>query len=151
MNGLKRYVVGFMFDPTFTKVVLIRKMRPAWQAGNLNGVGGHVEEGEAPHDAMPREYQEETGVETTGWCQFLTYGGGDLSIPGSIYYLYVYWNVGDVDAVKTITDETVEVVDVSSLIARDDIIVNLRWLVQMAKSFQHGERAPYWNIQEGVA
>src|SRR5690349_13991679 len=41
------YALGFLFDGT-GRVVLIRKRRPAWQAGLLNGVGGKVEPGEAP-------------------------------------------------------------------------------------------------------
>jgi len=37
---VKRYVLGFCFGPSLTTVVLIKKNRPAWQAGRLNGVGG---------------------------------------------------------------------------------------------------------------
>lgn len=34
-----KYVVGFAFDLTLTMVALIRKNRPEWQMGLLNGIG----------------------------------------------------------------------------------------------------------------
>lgn len=56
----KEYVLGFMFDPTLRKVLLVWKDRPTWQKGRLNGIGGHIEAGETPHEAMVREFEEET-------------------------------------------------------------------------------------------
>lgn len=55
-----RLVVGFVFRGK--EVVLILKNRPDWQAGRLNGVGGRVEAGESPKEAMVREFKEETGL-----------------------------------------------------------------------------------------
>lgn len=60
MRELTRYVLGFAFIPR-KGWVLIRKNRPEWQAGKLNGVGGKIEQGETPEQAMAREFQEETG------------------------------------------------------------------------------------------
>ncbi len=62
---MRQYVLGFAFSPTGDRVVLIEKKRPDWQLGKLNGVGGRVENGEKPVDAMVREFKEETGVDTT--------------------------------------------------------------------------------------
>lgn len=56
-----QYVLGFMFNEAESKVILIFKNRPAWQAGKLNGIGGKIEEGETPIQAMNREFAEETG------------------------------------------------------------------------------------------
>jgi len=53
------YVIGFVFDHKKERVVLITKNRPAWQAGLKNGVGGHIEENESPHEAIQREFAEE--------------------------------------------------------------------------------------------
>lgn len=64
------YVVGFCFNGPKNRVVLIRKARPAWQAGLLNGVGGHIEPGESPDEAMRREFYEETGKVVGGWTPF---------------------------------------------------------------------------------
>lgn len=55
-----RYVLGFMFDHEEKHVLLIWKNRPKWQAGKLNGIGGKIEAGETPLQAMEREFTEET-------------------------------------------------------------------------------------------
>lgn len=63
----QRYVCGFAFhggQTTRPRVVLIRKVKPDWQAGKLNGVGGKIERGECSTAAMAREFHEETGVKT---------------------------------------------------------------------------------------
>lgn len=59
---MTRYVAGFLFTPDRQEVVLIRKDKPTWQAGRLNGVGGKLQDGEAWADCMEREFREETGV-----------------------------------------------------------------------------------------
>jgi 8-oxo-dGTP diphosphatase len=57
-----RYVLGFAFDLT-DRVALIQKQRPDWQKGLWNGIGGKVEPYDSSnHDAMEREFREETGV-----------------------------------------------------------------------------------------
>lgn len=55
------YVVGFAFD-YLRRVWLIRKNRPEWQAGKLNGIGGKIEPNETSIEAMSREFMEEAGV-----------------------------------------------------------------------------------------
>lgn len=58
---MKSYCLGFVFYDR--KVLLLRKNRPKWQAGKLNGLGGHIEDNESPWSAMQREFQEETGFD----------------------------------------------------------------------------------------
>ena len=58
------YVAGFTFSENDTDVLLIEKQNPAWQRGFLNAVGGKIEPGEQPLEAMTREFKEETGVRT---------------------------------------------------------------------------------------
>ena len=56
------YCLGFAFTVDGS-VALIRKAKPAWQAGKLNGVGGKIEDFDpSPAHAMTREFIEETGV-----------------------------------------------------------------------------------------
>jgi len=76
LKSIQRYVLGFMFNEEITEVALIRKNRPVWQAGHLNGIGGHVEPGEAPDIAMAREFLEETGAITSlgDWIKFAQMG-----------------------------------------------------------------------------
>lgn len=64
MNKIE-YVVGFAFSLDKKEIVLIEKIKPLWQKGLLNGIGGKIEEGEQPMNAMIREFREETGVEFT--------------------------------------------------------------------------------------
>lgn len=81
----REYVCGFLFFrqaglnqiPIFAtendwKVLLILKDRPVWQAGKYNGIGGKIELGEKPIDAMIRECYEECGLRIDGWKQFAT-------------------------------------------------------------------------------
>ncbi|MEM0912381.1 MAG: hypothetical protein AAGJ37_15510 [Pseudomonadota bacterium] len=42
---MQNYTLGFIFDQTLEKVLLVLKKRPAWQAGKLNGVGSKAELG----------------------------------------------------------------------------------------------------------
>ncbi len=62
-----RYVCGFAFTPSLRSLLLVRKTRPDWQAGLLNGVGGKIDEGESNIDAMWREWCEETGLPNPHW------------------------------------------------------------------------------------
>ena len=77
------YVVGLMFNKSMSQVALIRKQKPKWQAGLLNGIGGKIEDGETGLDAMRREFYEETGAHTlrVDWYPFLNMHGqnNDLS------------------------------------------------------------------------
>lgn len=59
---MNRYVVAFVFNETLNRVWLIRKNKPEWQKGCLNGIGGKIEEGETAEEAMHRELLEESGV-----------------------------------------------------------------------------------------
>ena len=43
-----------MFSENDTDVLLIEKQDPAWQKGFLNAVGGKIEPGEQPLEAMTR-------------------------------------------------------------------------------------------------
>lgn len=60
---MQQYVLGFAFNKTGSRVTMIIKNRPVWQAGKLNGVGGKVEPGETYVQAMSREFREEASVD----------------------------------------------------------------------------------------
>jgi 8-oxo-dGTP diphosphatase len=80
----QKYALGFIFDQAGDHVLLINKMRPAWQCGKLNGIGGKVEEGETFLQAMIRECWEETGIATEArgleWQHFATLIGVDYHV-----------------------------------------------------------------------
>jgi len=73
----QKYVVGFFFDKSMSNIALIRKQKPQWQAGLLNGIGGKVEDSELPKVAMWREFKEEAGLNTSQltWVNFCTMSG----------------------------------------------------------------------------
>lgn len=75
-----RYVVGFVRDQN--SVLLVRKIKPDWQAGMLNGIGGKIEPGESAADAMVREFDEEVGaiIQPENWRLFAILTGGDYEV-----------------------------------------------------------------------
>ena len=77
------YVLGFCFDE-FNNVLMIQKSHPDWMRGQLNGIGGKIELYEAPNDAMVREFQEETLIQTTSsdWVHFalLRFETGEIHV-----------------------------------------------------------------------
>lgn len=69
------YVLGFFFSQDKKEVIMIKKTKPDFQKGKLNGVGGKIEPQDiSPHHAMCREFYEETGVTIPGimWQNFAT-------------------------------------------------------------------------------
>lgn len=126
---MRHYVVGFMIDAS-NRVLLIRKRRPAWQAGRLNGVGGKAEDHESPHAAMVREFAEETGIVTkmNDWQRFVEMRTADEH---GNYRVHFFVARGDLTAARKTTDENIEVHSATQL---DDInlIWSLRWLIPLA-------------------
>ena len=132
------YVCGFLFSPDKEYVVLIRKQKPLWQAGSLNGVGGKIEEGETPMEAMRREFKEETGVDVLYWKEFATLGSGQD--------WRVHFFTADhpwYSSVRTQESEEIEIHKVAD-IPRQVMIPNLRWLIPQAL----GNQAPWPYIIE---
>ena len=133
---MRLYVCSFAFPPARDRVLLIRKNRPAWQAGKLNGVGGKIEPGETPRQAARREFEEETGLALPeeAFEHVLTLAGpDDISVPdrpGPIGWQGLFFGViCDVDAARSVTDEGLEVHPVAAL--PDSVIPNLRWIIPM--------------------
>ena len=125
-KGTVEYVVGFAFSENEKYVVLIRKQRPEWQKGALNGPGGHIEDGEGMFNAMAREFKEETGVETNpdAWTHKITIEGNGWRV----YFLSVILSDDQFVSAKTITDEMISIIPVGELF-KYTMISNLRWLI----------------------
>ena len=66
-GDLIKYVVGLIFDASLENVILIKKNRPDWQIGKLNGIGGKVEPDETAEDAIVRECFEESDLMLSDW------------------------------------------------------------------------------------
>lgn len=123
---MNRYVCGFMFNEGRTKVALIRKNRPKWQKNKLNGIGGKIELGEIPIDAMVREFREESGIDTgTGmWDEFCILSGAGWSVN-------MYRSIGNIYKLRTVEDEEIELHNVNAVM-RAGAVPNLNWLIPMA-------------------
>ena len=130
----RSYVIGFCFDDRREMaryVLLIRKRRPAWMAGKLNGIGGKIEAGETPRNAMVREFREEAGRDVAGWASVAHIecaGECALSIWAAIDPVAFF-------EAQTVTDEKVEAVSLRDLARLGRIgatVGNLPWLVGMA-------------------
>jgi len=127
------YCVGFLFNFDKNRVILIRKLKPAWQFNRLNGVGGKVEPGETSLQAMYREFREEVfypSKEEPKWKQFAT-----LDCKDSIIDCFA--TVAEMTYVDSKTPEKVEIVDVEKItpLRTKDLVENVPWMVSMAIDF----------------
>lgn len=118
------YVVGFLFRLGGDEVALIRKSKPEWQKGLLNGVGGKIEEDELPITAMVREFEEEAGAYILNWRYFATI---TLKDGGKVYFFESREEV----ELETKTGEEVSWYPAAHL-RQYGILSNLSWLVPMA-------------------
>jgi 8-oxo-dGTP diphosphatase len=123
-----RYVAGFLFDPTLDSVVLIEKNHPPWQAGRLNGIGGHIETDETSLDAMRREFREEAGLDIKKWELFAT-----LCCKGYEVDFYRAES-SDLQQVNNPTDEPVKVYLLEKILHMETkyLVSNTLWLLFMA-------------------
>ena len=119
------YVVGFLFNAARDRVVLIQKQRPNWQRGHWNGIGGHVMIGEEPHQAMRREFLEETGTDVLSIERFYV---GDYQ--DHIIHFFRAFDESAYLKSETMTDEGIAKVRVDNL--PDSMVRGLNWLIPMA-------------------
>lgn len=126
----QEYVLGFGFSAQMERVVLIRKNKPAWQRGKLNGIGGKIED-ESKYTAMVREFKEECGCQTHGeqWSYFCRMEGNDFAV-------HCFATVVDPTACRTTEAEKVELITVSEIKnLQNQMVENLPWLIHLA--FDH--------------
>lgn len=130
VQAVAQYVLVLARCAVSDRVVVIKKERPAWQAGRWNFPGGKIEQGESPAQAAAREFQEETG---------LSFAPNEL-VPvaflkrPSQFDLYVFKVESPhiADAVS-MTDEQVSVVPSRAIIeGQHPMLENLPWLHGMA-------------------
>jgi 8-oxo-dGTP diphosphatase len=161
MTGPPSYCLGFAFDipdvrpdgiePTTLlanqgirqhhgpRVALIEKIKPEWQAGRLNGIGGMIEEfdrgtghgaSRVGLNAMVREFQEETGYQTevSDWSHFHTMGSEEWQVE-----CFRAFSI-PLEELKTTTDE--EVICTTALYLPHNVLWNLRFLIPLALDHQ---------------
>jgi 8-oxo-dGTP diphosphatase len=141
---MQRYVAGFAFSERVRHsqaVLLVRKLVPKWQAGLLNAVGGKIEEGETPSEAMEREFCEEAEVRVPGasWHCFCVERHADYEV----HFFRTTLSRWEQDRTKNKNDvgETLHWVETHQILRGDGgIIGNLYWLIPMALDWRklHG-------------
>lgn len=128
------YVCGFLRDQT-DSVLLVRKLKPKWQAGCLNGIGGKIEADEIPIAAMVREWKEETGTEHAAWREFCILQGGDYKVHFFEATLETTFEDAfprfENDLPKNHIGEQLEFVTVTGAV-KDKTVQNLAWLLPLA-------------------
>jgi 8-oxo-dGTP diphosphatase len=134
------YVCGFLFTHDRRHVALIHKLKPDWQRGKFNGIGGKVEEGETIFGAMTREFYEETGmcVPTYAWERFLTM----KFVPKdeAVHFFKSTLRGPDAGRLESKTDELVGWYKVSEggQVLNLPTVPNLAWVIPMALSGSKG-------------
>ena len=136
----KIYVCGFAFDGQ-GHIVLIRKLKPEWQRGLYNGVGGKYEKSDLNLSvAMAREFKEETGVETLAseWeskFHYLHFSPPHLG-PGEVSHVYYFaadigLRVTEIQKQENEKEEP-EVRAISAIAAGYvPVIPNLHWIIPL--------------------
>lgn len=125
-----------MFSGERSRVALIKKLKPAWQKGKLNGIGGKLRHNEAPLDAMVREFREETGADSFlwQWRRFLDLSG--VTMDGASFHVACFASYMDnIDLLRSTTKEEITIVDVAKIdVAGKNYVMidNLPWIIGLA-------------------
>lgn len=140
--------VGYYFNKDLTLVNLIKKVKPASMSGKLNGIGGKLEWGETPVQAMVREFWEEAGVQTKeeDWKQFLT-------IELNNYKVNCFAAIGDTTKPQTMTIEPVAIYSVNALLTlraeeAQLMVYHVSWSLAMAREFLRTSNAKAYRAVE---
>lgn len=128
------HTCGFRFNEKADKVLLIKKYKPDWQKGYLNGIGGGVEEDETIYDCVEREFEEEADLGTYDeWRHFLSMGIDGVDC-GIAFFVSFGNDVNGYFGKSFETDEgVVNVYDYPDILHEGPPMMNnLYWLLPMA-------------------
>lgn len=123
-----RYTLGFLFNQTLTKVLLIHKLKPDWQKGKINGLGGKFEQDEDAFTCIAREVEEESSIRTTPseWKKI-----GELHSSKWVVDVMAMIYNSDENNAKSMEEQKIDWRSVDSLPV--NIMSNLSWLIPMCK------------------
>ena len=128
---MDKMVVGFAFNKKASSILLVRKDRPEWQKGCLNGIGGKMEKSESAITAINRECKEETGLVLQWTVGGIMKGRGENGHPFECWIFYAYSD--DVYGFKQMESEPLGMYN-ASLIHYEKRITNLDYLIPFGQS-----------------
>lgn len=135
-----RYVVGFAYTDD-GRCLLLRKNRPKWQEGLLNGIGGKIEDGESPEEAMGRESMEEVGLDLDWRCRGMMSGENN---DGSLFECHVFYAKGaKVESFRRIEAEKPGLYSLAEMLAENHLSC-LEYLIPFGLS---GDDRAFVNIR----
>jgi 8-oxo-dGTP diphosphatase len=121
-----KYVCGFLYDSKRENIVLLKRNSPVSQKGKFNGLGGKVDIGERPLEAMIREFKEEAGITVEKWTEFATLEQNE----GISYFFHA---VSDkFSQVITAEKQEVRIINIQNELHDLDLITNVRWLILLS-------------------
>lgn len=128
-----RATLLFVFNQDLSKVLLLKKKRPAFHEGKINGLGGKNDPHESDYDCASRELFEESGltIKPDTWQ----------------YYAHLHWThwivpvlaaryEGKESDARSLEEGEVDWYDVDCL--PETCIPNLTWLIPMGKDVLSG-------------
>jgi len=101
-----KYCLGFVFDEQLKNVMLIKKEKPTWQRGQLNGLGGHIYNKEWASHAMQRTCLAESGMNIQDWTKVYLMDFDNCE-------LYVFVAVADLSKATTMTGEEIKIMPIA--------------------------------------
>lgn len=126
---MKEFSLGFIFDASHKKVLLVHKEKPDWQKGKINGIGGKLEQGESPVACIARETREESclNIPEENWT-FL----GLLSTKDS-WRIHTYMTTYEGNMTDAQKGDHEEIEWFSSEKLPPECIPNLTWIIPFAQ------------------
>lgn len=129
MEEIKKYSLVFIFTEEMNRVLMIQKIKPEFQRGLLNGVGGLMESKDMDMKSCAvREMKEETNLDITkkDLTYVLTMKGKDWEV--SVFAGFYRQEMG---IEKQLTNEYPKWVYPGSYAK---MIPNLEWIIPMCKN-----------------
>lgn len=127
------FTAGYIIDKS-NNILLVNKVKPLWQRGLWNFVGGKLEEDEFPLDCMVREVHQEVGIKTlkTNWNLYCVEYSDDFVV---FFYRYRHNEIFDHYQLNDTNDvgENIKLFGIHKLPDSAQMIGDLTSLISLAQ------------------